>query len=75
MRFHYIASEPAGKIVESEIEAQGIAEVLEFLASRGLKPVSVKIVKGFKALSGQGVFGASITETDKIFLTRYLGLM
>ena len=75
MRFHYIASEPAGKIIENEIEAQGIAEVLEFLAGRGLKPVNIKVVKGLKAVGGQGVFGASITETDKIFLTRYLGLM
>ena len=75
MRFHYIASEPTGKIIEAEMEAQGVAEVLEFLASRGLKPVNIKIIKGFKAVSGQGIFGASITETDKIFLTRYLGLM
>ncbi len=75
MRFHYIASETTGKIIDGEMEAQGVAEVLEFLAGRGLKPVNIKIVKGFKAVSGMGIFGAGITETDKIFLTRYLGLM
>lgn len=75
MRFHYIASETTGKIIDGEMEAQGVAEVLEFLANKGLKPVNIKIVKGFKAVSGTGIFGAVITETDKIFLTRYLGLM
>lgn len=74
MKFHYVASQPDGKIIEGEIEAQGTAEVLEFLAGKGLKPVSVKIVK--KTVSAKGIFrAASITTTDKIFLTRYLGLM
>ncbi|MDP3052841.1 MAG: type II secretion system F family protein [bacterium] len=74
MRFSYIASEPSGKIVEGEMEAQGVAEVLEFLAGKGLKPVSVKIVKGVKT-GGGGFLSATITETDKIFITKYLGLM
>ena len=75
MRFSYIASEPAGKIIESEMEAQGVAEVLEFLSGKGLKPVNIKVVKGFGTISSKGIFGASICETDKIFLTKYLGLM
>lgn len=74
MRFHYIASEPAGKVIEGEMEAQGVAEVLEFLAGKGLKPVSVKIIKGFKTAAGS-FWSATITETDKIFITKYLGLM
>ena len=74
MRFSYIASEPAGKIVEGEMEAQGVAEVLEFLAGKGLRPINVKIIKGFKAASG-GLWSVTITENDKIFITRYLGLM
>lgn len=74
MRFHYVASQQDGKIIEGELEAQGTAEVLEFLAGKGLKPVSAKIVK--KTVRAKGIFGtASITTTDKIFLTRYLGLM
>lgn len=75
MRFHYVASDATGKVVNGEMEAQGVAEVLEFLAGKGLKPVSVKIVKGFKVVSKTGFFGPTINETDKIFLTRYLGLM
>lgn len=74
MRFHYIASEPAGKIIEGEMEAQGVAEILEFLSSKGLKPANIEIVKGFKAIGGS-FWSAAITETDKIFITRYLGLM
>jgi len=74
MRFSYIASEPAGKIVEGEMEAQGVAEVLEFLAGKGLRPINVKIIKGFKAVSG-GLWSVTVTENDKIFITRYLGLM
>ena len=42
MRFHYIASQSDGKITESDIEAQGTAEVLEYLGSHGLKPISLK---------------------------------
>lgn len=74
MRFSYIASEPAGKIVEGEMEAQGVAEVLEFLSGKGLRPVNVKIVRGFKVVGG-GFLSAIISENDKIFITRYLGLM
>lgn len=74
MRFHYIASELAGKIIEGEMEAQGVAEVLEFLSGKGLKPVNVEIIKGFKEIGG-GFWSATITETDKIFITKYLGLM
>jgi type II secretory pathway component PulF len=74
MRFHYVASQSDGKIIEGEIEAQGLAEVLEFLAGKECKPISVKIIK--KIAGPTGIFGAtSITTADKIFLTRYLGLM
>jgi len=75
MRFHYVAGDSSGKIVESEVEAQGVAEVLEILASKGLKPVNIKVVKLSKALGGGGFFSPTINETDKIFLTRYIGLM
>ena len=74
MRFHYVASQPDGKIVEDEIEAQGVAEVLEFLAAKNFKPIKVKNVK--EIIKGRGIFGAAtINTTDKIFLTRYLSLM
>lgn len=73
MRFHYIASQPDGRIIEGEFEGQGTAEVLEHLASRGLRPVSLKAIKSFK--TGIKFFGVSINLTDKVFLTKYLSLM
>ncbi len=75
MRFHYVASQPNGKVIEGETEAQGPAEVLEFIASRGLRPISIKALKGFEAVSGRGFFKESVNITDKVFLTKYLALM
>lgn len=75
MRFHYIASYPNGKIVEGDIDAQGPAEVLEFLASKGLRPISLKPLKGFERTIKRQIFGQVITVDDKVFLTKYLALM
>lgn len=74
MIFHYIASQSDGKIIESDYEAEGTVEVLEFLSSRGLKPISIKVLSG-KQVGGRGLFSASINITDKVFLTKYLALM
>ncbi|MEK7162879.1 MAG: type II secretion system F family protein [Patescibacteria group bacterium] len=75
MRFHYIASQSNGKIIEGDFEASGTAEVLEYLANQGLRPVSLKIIKGVEE-SSRGLFvGQTITITDKVFLTKYLSLM
>ncbi len=75
MRFHYIASQPAGKIVEADFEAGGPAEVLEYLANQGLRPISIKVVKGMEEVSRGLIFRKSITIADKVFLTKYLSLM
>ncbi len=75
MRFHYIASQSNGKIVENDVDAQGPAEVLEFLANQGLKPVSLKQIKGFEQTVKRSIFGQTITVADKVFLTKYLALM
>lgn len=74
MRFHYTASDKAGRIIKDEIEAQGIAEALEILAGKGLKPLNVKAVKESSTMKKRWFWGG-INETDKIFLTRYLGMM
>ncbi len=74
MIFHYVASQPNGKVVEGEADAAGPAEVLEQLAAKGLRPVSIKAVRG-AATGGRKLFQASITVTDKVFLTKYLALM
>ncbi len=75
MRFHYIASQSDNKIIEGDFEAQGPAEILEYLANQGLKPISLKVVKGVKEEGRGRIFRKSITTDDKIFLTKYLALM
>ena len=75
MKFHYVASQLGGKIIEGEMEAKGVGEVLSFLASKGLKPISLKREKELEARKGLRLFEAQINVTDKIFLTKYLALM
>lgn len=75
MRFHYIASQPNGRVIEGDFEASGPAEVLEYLSGQGLKPVSIKVLKGVEEMSRKSIFGRSITVADKVFLTKYLSLM
>ena len=76
MRFHYIASQPTGKVIEGDFEASGPAEVLEYLANQGLRPISIKIVKGVEEVGrGLFIFRKRITVADKVFLTKYLSLM
>ena len=74
MQFHYIASKADKGTVEGNIEAEGISQVLENLSSRGLRPISVKIVNqgGLKNIN---LFGGGINTGDEIFLTKYLSLM
>lgn len=75
MIFHYIASQPSGKVTEGEIDAAGPAEVLEQLAVKGLRPVSIKAMRGAEKAGGRKIFTSAITVTDKVFLTKYLALM
>ena len=42
MRFHYIASQPTGKVIEGDFEASGPAEVLEYLANQGFDRFPLK---------------------------------
>jgi type II secretory pathway component PulF len=75
MRFHYIASQPDGRVVEGDIEAEGPAIVLEYLGQQGLRPISLKVTKGVEELGRGRIFGHTITVSDKIFLTKYLALL
>ncbi len=75
MRFHYIASQPNGRIIEGDFEAGGPAEVLEYLANQGLRPISIKILREVEEISRRSIFRKSITVVDKVFLTKYLSLM
>lgn len=60
--------------MEGEVEATGSAEVLEGLASEGLRPISLKVIKGLGQIN-KSLFGRSISVADKVFLTKYLALM
>ena len=76
MKFHYLASQLNGKVLEGNEEAGSTAELLALLATRGLKPISIRQLKGdvTTSLSGK-FFGGKITVADKMFLTKYLSIM
>ncbi len=57
------------------MDAKDVAEVLSFVASRGLRPVSVKPVGGVSKRKIFSLFGGKISLTDQIFLSKYLALM
>ncbi|MFA6365396.1 MAG: type II secretion system F family protein [Candidatus Paceibacterota bacterium] len=73
MKFRYIASQQDGRILEGDVEARNVQDILSYLAKNGLRPVSVKpIEEKSKELS---FLKASVTISDQIFLTKYLALM
>ncbi len=76
MKFHYLAANPSGTVTEGNEDAATTTELLNLLAARGLKPISIQQLKGAAAYSsGTKFFGAKITINDKIFLTKYLSIM
>ncbi len=74
MQFRYVASQKDGRVVEDQIEAKDTAEVLQFIVSRGMKPVSIKPAE-ISGKGAKGLFGGKITLTDQVFLSKYLALM
>lgn len=75
MKFTYTAIKPDGKLTSGEMEAPGAAQVLEFIASQGLRPVSLKKESVETGIGKVKFFQSDITIADKIFLTKYLALM
>src|SRR3989344_60604 len=75
MKFHYTASDAVGRILEGDVDAQSSDDVLSFIASKGLRPVSLRVSKDAQGLKPRAFFGQRITVADKIFLTKYLALM
>ena len=73
MLYHYLAVDKAGKIVESDVDANDLAQVLQFLSGKELRPISVKPIK--EARTGLRAFFGKVNVTDKVFLTKYLALM
>jgi type II secretory pathway component PulF len=75
MQFKYIASQPDGKLINGEVDAKDVTEVLSFITSRGLRPVSVKPLTKVSRRKKLNLFGGRINITDQIFLSKYLALM
>ncbi len=75
MLFRYTAALPNGKIIEDTIDADSPTQVLTFLNEKGMRPVSIKAVGVSGLLAKLGLSQKRISNTDKIFLTKYLGLM
>ena len=74
MLYRYTAADKAGKIIEDEIDAIDINQVLKYLAGREFKPLDVKPLKEARSWITAGFF-EKITNDDKVFLTKYLALM
>ncbi len=75
MKYHFTASQPDGKIVENEMDAENIKEVLSSISAQGLRPVSIKPVRKAGSLFSQSLFGGDINLTDQVFISKYLALM
>lgn len=75
MKFTYTAIKPDGKMTSGEMESSSAAQVLEFIASQGLRPVSLKKEESSRGIGTMKFFEANITISDKIFLVKYLALM
>lgn len=73
MVFHYVAADPSGKIQEGDLEGNNLQDALRWLAGKELRPVSVKVAEEKKASAFS--FRKGINTSDKVFLTKYLGLM
>lgn len=73
MLYHYFASDKTGKVIEGNYDADNLEQVLRYLGSRDLRPVSVKVLKRNKVAFWR-TFG-KINLDDKVFLTKYLSLM
>lgn len=74
MNFRYIASQPDGRVVEDEVGARDMAEVLDLLAKQGMKPISVQPL-GRTGWLTKNIFQNRINTTDQIFLSKYMALM
>jgi len=72
MLYHYLAADKEGKIVEADLDADNIGQVLQYIAGRELRPVNVKAVDIKRSI--RGLWGG-VTTADKVFLTKYLSLM
>lgn len=73
MLYHYLAADVSGKVVEGDVDADDLKQVLRFLAGKELRPISVKSLKERRPIFKR--FFGSINLADKVFITKYLALM
>jgi type IV pilus assembly protein PilC len=74
MLYHYRATDDAGNIVEGDVDATVLQEALQFLSQKNLHPLVVDPVRSGKPGTIK-LFEGHINLDDKVFLTKYLGLM
>src|SRR3984957_14028073 len=74
MLFHYSAIDVSGKSVEADYEADNLDQILQYLRSRELRPLSVVPLEKSRGLQ-MSIFKKGIAITDVVFLTKYLALM
>src|SRR3989344_6833049 len=74
MKFNYTAVQVDGEVVKGIVEAPRQSDVVDFLFRNNMKPVSVSPVR-WQNVSNLFSFHGSISNNDKIFITKYLALM
>ncbi|MEZ4156966.1 MAG: type II secretion system F family protein [Candidatus Paceibacterota bacterium] len=75
-KFEYTATNEENKKIDGVLEAMDTADLLQKLAKKGLRPVSVAVANSEKGFQKKvSLFGKKITTTDKIFLTKYIAIM
>jgi len=75
MLYHYRAIDQEGNAAEGDVDASTQQEALQLLSQKNLRPLSLKSSEERKGGSLGGWFDSKITVGDKVFLTKYLGLM
>lgn len=73
MLYYYLATDNSGKLNDGHYDAQNIEEVLNYLASLNLRPISIKPLKVRVPILF--FWRKKIRLSDKLFLTKYLSLM
>ena len=73
MRFKYKAVNKSGEIIENEIDLLNKKEVLSYLSSKKLSPLSIKRID--KKKTYLDIFNKKIGLEDVVFITKYLSLM
>ena len=73
MLYLYTASDASGKISDGEVDADDVSQALRVLASRELRPISLKpFLAAKRSFIG---FSKKISLSDKVFVMKYIALM